>query len=648
MQDGGSVGYKNPLTYQVRTFQKEGEADVRVPFINQEAQAKVPEGFVPKETTAAEPVTAPATADTQKLLGAPTTAKQILAGEKIASAKDILKRPEITTTPDFLSSTGTISARQIIEQETKKQEAKKASETFAREQQMKTMQEEMEFQKKEKEYIKNLDPNNFSLDTNKTYETKFGKFKESDFVAVDPEIYSYRTSGVENKRVPWANQLIINNEGYIFVPEEFLFKGLRVGNELYINGAFLKEDHWDKFLEHSQYIELPEKFIHPEFEKYGNRGFLLKRSDEDRLDLLKTNSWKNFNYKTTKNFAGNSGEVVSLAKHPDYGLVYVTQPKGVSLVSYIHSISNDKDQYGVGFRGEYITYTRTCKGFCKFVGSIPVIGKPLVNLATNVAEAFADIPFGPEIAFAMSGGNPAVYASFAALQSAGQGRPLGDRVIAAAKAYTAASTTLSDISGSISESILKTSGNAVPVGVANAIGGAVVGATFEGVMAAAQGQDVGEAMKMGAIGGGISGSSRQLASTLFGGEDNLINFSKQINFKNPAQLERLITNSVMSGALSAAQGGDFVKAFSQRLVSQGLSTTAANQVTDYLSTNTKFSSETLKQIGSNVNSIVQATARAAIRGEDIDTALKFTLARGTATTGGNILGRQLKEIFASK
>jgi hypothetical protein len=45
---------------------------------------------------------------------------------------------------------------------------------------------------------------------------------------------------------------------------------------------------------------------------------------------------------------------------------------------------------------------------------------------------------------------------------------------------------------------------------------------------------------------------------------------------------------------------------------------------------------------------VSATARAAVRGEDLETALKAVTARSAASIGGSILGKTLGELRANK
>jgi uncharacterized protein with von Willebrand factor type A (vWA) domain len=49
-----------------------------------------------------------------------------------------------------------------------------------------------------------------------------------------------------------------------------------------------------------------------------------------------------------------------------------------------------------------------------------------------------------------------------------------------------------------------------------------------------------------------------------------------------------------------------------------------------------------------MKNLVSATARAAVRGEDLETALKAVTARSAASTGGSILGKTLGELRANK
>jgi hypothetical protein len=639
LQVGGTAtGYQNPLDYQVKTFQKEGEQDVRVPFLNNQAQFKVPEGFTERGTTTSttdltKTTTTPVqSVQPQPLTAAPTTAKGILQREGIGSAKDILGQVFFEKSDDVLAAQGKTRAQDIIEQEQKIQESKRASEQFTRMQQMRSMQEEAEFQKKEKEFIDNLDPKKLGFDYKPIYNTKFG---EIDFSQAKFSVNSWAGHNT-------AANITIGKDSYVFIPEEYVYKGVRGVNAMGwkdqdrqgVNTAFLDQKHWDMFLDKTQYINLEETSIDVKslFPFYGNqeapRGFLAKSSD--LRTLLPADKFRN--WAITDQLHG--GEVLGLANY-NGKLVYATANRQQAQTSYIGA---DGKQWS--------HWTTRKKGL--FEG-IPIIGKPFTQLATGIAETFAQIPGGAEIAYLLAGGpaNPSagyLYASLKALEVAGKGGSLEQRLLAAGVAYVSKSPTVQVYGNKVAE-FLQANDLVTNATLAKAAGGAIVGSAVNGMTAAATGGNVKEAMAVGAVGGGLSLTSREVASTLVGGIENLEKLAAASNI-HINKLTAVITGSVANGAIASIKGQDFLTAFGNNLIAEGMGQYAASNLVKQLEGS--FSKETLAEIEKNTKNIISATARAAVRGEDLETALKAVTARSVVSTGGSILGKTLGELRANK
>jgi hypothetical protein len=566
-----------------------------------------------------------------------TEAQKILKQEKFISAGDILKQEKISTPKDILGQTyfekpedilaseGITKAEDILRVEREKEASKK----FASEQQMKMLQEEMSFQKQQQEYVNNLDPNNFKFSNQNVYDTKFGSIDFDQAVVKGNSYPGYHVAVDFN---------ISTGEQYTFIPADYVTKGVRkmAGTPaMFFNEAFLRQDHWEKFLDKTQMIDISDfsgeanKFLKDRYDTNSSSvGFLMKRSDV--LELLPANDFKS----RPLNDAMHGGEILGLSYHSGLKkLVYVTQPKGKAQSSYMVYDDNKKTSVSWGHWQER-------SGFGKFVAGI--LGNDIVNLATDIAQAFAGIPFAPEIA-GMVTKNPKLYASLKALQVAGKGGNLEDVLKAGVTAFATSSIPLDKLSGQVTNSLYK-GGQGVIANevVAKAVGGALTYSTFNGIMAAVQGQDIGEAMKMGAIGGGISSIGPDLTNKVFGGAENVIKLSDQLNI-DPRNFQKVFTNATVSGAVAAAQGKDFIKQFTNTLVSEGVGTVAAGNLVKSME-GSGLSREALQEIGSNVQIMVSASARAAVRGESIEQALKATTRRAIGRGIGFGLKANLSDI----
>jgi hypothetical protein len=237
-------------------------------------------------------------------------------------------------------------------------------------------------------------------------------------------------------------------------------------------------------------------------------------------------------------------------------------------------------------------------------------------------EFFSEIPFAPEIISIAVGcpAAPAVYASKKALQTVGRGGDLGDWATSLVTSYASASVaqSLGTYGESLGNSIHVATG--IPEAVAMTMGSAVVNAGFNGFMAAAQGQDVGDAMLAGAIGGSISANAADITNAVFGGADNVSTLAGNLKLSVP-QTQRIFAGALSSSAVnSVVKGMDFMDAFTESLLTQGISQAGANIVGNNLNSN--LSTKQKNAIVSNTKIFLQATARAAVRGEDINTAIK--------------------------
>jgi hypothetical protein len=607
-----------------------------------------------------------ATTQTQSMLQKPvspnvavekpeTEAQKILKQEKIVSPVDILKQEKISSPKDILGQTyfekpeailaaeGITKAEDILRVEREKQEAK----TFAKQKQMEMLQEEMAFEKEQQQYLKNLDPNNFKIPNQNVYNTKFGSIdfdqavvKGNSYggyhVAVDFDIPTGETlfKGTKYERPKY--------EQYTFIPADYVTKGVRkmAGRpEMFFNEAFLRQDHWEKFLDKTQMIDISDfsgeanKFLKDRYDTNSSSvGFLMKQSDI--LELLPANDFKQRSLSDEM----HGGEILGLSYHSGLKkLVYVTQPKGRAQSSYIVYDDNKKTSVSWGHWQER-------SGFGKFLSN--VLGNDIVDLATDIAQGFADIPFAPEIA-AMVTKNPQLYASLKALQVAGKGGNLEDVLKAGVTAYAMSSIPMDKLSGRVTDYLYQGGQGAITNElVAKAVGSALTSSAFNGIMAAAQGQDIAEAMKVGAISGGISSIGPDLTNKVFGGAENVIKLSDQLNI-DPRNFQKVFTNATVSGAVAAAQGKDFIKQFTNTLVSEGVGTVAADNLVKSME-GSGLSRKALQEIGSNVQIIVSASARAAVRGESIEQAIAATTKRAASRFVGRGLRTSLEDIAKAK
>ena len=181
-------------------------------------------------------------------------------------------------------------------------------------------------------------------------------------------------------------------------------------------------------------------------------------------------------------------------------------------------------------------------------------------------------------------GNAVVSASVAALT--------GQNVVKAAAlggiSGYAAGTLTPQFNTSIGESIL---GKGVTG--AQTLGSVVSNSMVNGVMASIAGQDVGKAMLMGGVTGGVAANAKDITKALVG-EKGINDIARTTNLTT-SQVQKILSSSIVTGARALVTNQDFFSAVTDHLLVQGLSTSATNAVVDGLRNN--ISKDNLVRIG---------------------------------------------------
>jgi hypothetical protein len=558
-----------------------------------------------------------------------TEAQKILKQEKFVSAADIIKQEKITAPKNVLKGMQFPTATTILETEGFESAAdilaieKREREKFKKKQQDQLIaeQQEAEFLKLQDKYIQNIDPNNFKLPGQNIYETKFGEldFDQSKF-----------SRGFDN----FTYGVKVNDKDLVFVPQEFVYKGASydadapgaskfLGKSISIwNKDFLNLDYLTSFLKDSQLIDLENnKTKYKDIDLGPNKSF-----NKDNLNvgylLTKENYNKYFNPQSfmhiNKSDKMHEGAIKGLTfDSKNNRLIYVAEPNIKARTSQAYWYLDDK--------GKVQGWTEWGpSGLFGIFEGFPILGD-IDEVLLDVAEVFAEIPFAPEIAAIIIPGDPAtkatIYAGLKGLQARGAGGDLGDVAKSAAIAYATSSIKLDKLGEKVGASLGIE--NAV---VAKAVGTALTTSAFNGMIAAATGGNVKDAMISGAIMGGLSQSGAELTNKVFGagdsakGAQNVANIAKQLNM-NANQFTKIFMNSTISASITASRGGDFFKQFTNSAVSQGISTVAANTMKTSLEA-AGMTENNVKALSNTTYNIVNAAAYAAVRGTSVEDALK--------------------------
>lgn len=257
---------------------------------------------------------------------------------------------------------------------------------------------------------------------------------------------------------------------YWYVPKEFVYQGLRQGENQFFDQAFLNEEYLNKL----KPIRLDDAAIPSELKNAGYKdpslGFLITDSDFNKYD---SNGNLVFYYEAKGKFSGAARGIAE----KDGELVYSLEGGEGSNYGYF-------DKNGVPTATTVNRKTR-----------FGIIG----DIARGLTEFVAGVPLLPEVV-GFATGNPALYASLKSAQVAGQGGDLEDVIKAGGTAYLASAvlpgavknvlpaevaaipgavpavsaTTTSLLTGQPIETALKTG---VAAGAGSVVGGQVAGAT---------------------------------------------------------------------------------------------------------------------------------------------------------------------------
>ena len=554
-----------------------------------------------------------------------TEAQKILRQEGIAAPKDVLQGMQFPTATTILETEGFESAADILAIEEKEKEKFKEKQKNK----LKEDLQEAEFIRLQDKYIQNIDPNNFKLPGQNTYETKFGEldFDQSEF-AKGRDNFSYNVK--------------VNDKELIFVPQEFVYKGASYDRFLTAklnkegkyekyegpvsvwNKDFLNLDHLTGFLKDSQLVDLENnKTKYQDIDQGANKsynkdslnvGYLLTKENYDKY--FKPSS---FQY-TFKSNQMHEGAIKGLTfDSKNNRLIYVAEPnvKADQSQAYWYLEKNGRVQ------GWTEWYNKPSGLFGIFEG-FPILGDIDAALL-DVAEVFAEIPFAPEIAAIVIPGDPgskaAIYAGLKGLQARGAGGDAEDVLKAAGIAYATSSIKVDQLGAKVGTAL-----GIEDAVVGKAVGTALTQSAFNGMIAATTGGNVKDAMLTGAITGGLSQSGAELTNKIFGagdsvkGAQNVKNIATQLKMQ-PQQFQKIFMNSTISASISASRGGDFFKQFTNSAVAQGISTVAANKMKTSLE-EAGMTEKNVKALTNTTYNIVNAAAYATIRGTSIEDALK--------------------------
>lgn len=605
------------IDYQMKTFSKPGEADVNVPFVGGQPQLAVPPGFAEKSKV---------------MTTGQTTAQSILQQEGISSSKQLLSSMQVPTAKDILAEAGITSPTEILEKENIKQKNQAL------------LAEEMELRQKELDYMKNykFDANTFNPTA---YETKYGNldFKDAKIGL---------GWGWKDESLFYAYKYHIDGEEYYFMPESVATKGV-VGpdNKQRYNAAFLNKDTWSALAESSQAIDLSNmdvskltkaQYKDPRFNATDDqlkaaqtRGFLFSEEDfikfkDTYLDNKEGGAvWRNWgslssNYGTGRNQYG--GDIQGMSQLPSGELVYITQPS-----TGYDQVSTYIDSQGTPWLHWYNAPRR----------------KTLLQKAVGgIGDVLNAVPLLPEVLVLATGGPASPFAPYYIAAKGSQayaaGGDLGDVITSMGTAYIATSPVMQNATASLSKTF--TDSGLMTATTAKVAAGAVVNAGYAGTIAALTGQDVGKAITTGALTGGFAAGTPAIAEAIFGDVAAIDSMAGTLNMTRP-QLQNLVVSSFGNAAISSAvYDRDFNEMFTQSLVANGLSVSAANTIEKNMRAGGKYDAAAIARAKKGTQLVVQATARAAIRGTDVNKELeaammKFTkdeVKRGVLTTAKEI------------
>lgn len=213
----------------------------------------------------------------------------------------------------------------------------------------------------------------------------------------------------------YAYDYSINGKNYMFIPENYVTKGMKVDSTQYFNQNFLNENTLKTMFTNGIGVDLEGVVNTNPLEKggLGTKGVLVD------YDTLRSTGFLN-----DKNIPTGGKQYTVGSGRTDGAIRGLTQVDG----QYVYALPSQGDRAGVSYINpssqRIANYTKVRGGW---------LGEQIVN----IAEGFASIPLAPEIISALTGGSPYVYASLKGLQTAGGGGDLDDVIKAGLTAYVA-------------------------------------------------------------------------------------------------------------------------------------------------------------------------------------------------------------------
>jgi len=155
---------------------------------------------------------------------------------------------------------------------------------------------------------------------------------------------------------------------------------------------------------------------------------------------------------------------------------------------------------------------------------------------------------------------------------------------------------------------------------AKTVGNAAINAGLSGVQAAVTGGDIKKSMLTGAVTGALIINAKDFTESVLGAEtvkgvENLTNLKE-------SDVHNLFTNAVLSGVVAGANNQDVFQAFSNNLISAGLSKSLANAMEVSFRDAFVGREEDLAGIISTVSGVTRTAINAELYGEDVDKAIE--------------------------
>jgi len=198
----------------------------------------------------------------------------------------------------------------------------------------------------------------------------------------------------------YADIVTKDGESYVYAPQEFVYKGLRQGDAQYFNQSFLNKEYLDKLKPIILTDEmLPDRLKNAGYEKPG-LGVLIKRED--------------FN-----NYSGDGGVTYYNATGQFSGPVQGIGEKDGNLV---YSVAGAEGSTYGAIGPDGVPYQTTVT-----ITPPKKRGGVLGSIARSVTNAIASVPLLPEVV-GIATGNPVLYGSLKAAQTAGSGGDLEDTI----------------------------------------------------------------------------------------------------------------------------------------------------------------------------------------------------------------------------